>query len=107
MPNFRVQIIGDRGLRRYRAVEDGGRSKPSELVLKLRTGSEHMAHAVGRGPDGWLYVLVGDGTGIDRTFANSSTRAACGGKNGHDQRLFQCVVRGLYPEHRRHGPWPL
>jgi len=65
--------VGDGGLRIYRNVDSGGLTKPSELVLKLRTGSEHMAHAVGRGPDGWLYLLVGDATRIDHTFPNSKT----------------------------------
>jgi hypothetical protein len=30
-----------------------------------KTGGEHSAHAIRRGPDGWLYVLCGNNTGID------------------------------------------
>jgi len=46
----------------------GGAPSP---LLHLRTAGEHHAHAVHRGPDGWLYVIVGDGTGISRDFVNS------------------------------------
>ncbi len=41
---------------------------PVQRLLSLRAQSEHDAHAVRRGPDGWLYVLCGDNAGIDRLF---------------------------------------
>src|SRR6516165_5648254 len=44
--------VGDGGLRRYR--EGGGQP---ELIRALKTGGEHDAHALRRGPDGWLYLL--------------------------------------------------
>jgi putative heme-binding domain-containing protein len=44
---------------------------PPEKLVNLRTSGEHHAHAVHRGPDGWLYVIVGDGTGIRRNFVTS------------------------------------
>lgn len=65
--------VGDGGLRRFRDVDDGGIDKPSELVLPFKTGGEHTAHAVARGPDGWLYLLVGDATGITAKHATLST----------------------------------
>src|SRR5262249_42036538 len=60
---------GDGGLLRYRAGGDGRADGPPELIRKLKTGGEHTAHAVRRGPDGWLYVLVGDQTRIDKSYA--------------------------------------
>ena len=33
---------------------------------------EHSAHAIRRGPDGWLYVLAGNMTGIDDSFDSDS-----------------------------------
>jgi putative membrane-bound dehydrogenase-like protein len=63
-------IMGDGGLRRYR--DDNGDDRadgPSELIRALKTGGEHDAHAIKRGPDGWLYVLCGNSARIDRTYA--------------------------------------
>ncbi len=59
-------VVGDGGLRRYR---DG---KP-ELIRALKTGGEHDAHALRRGPDGWLYLLCGNNTGLNGKFAELST----------------------------------
>jgi putative heme-binding domain-containing protein len=65
--------VGDGGLRRYRKANGAGRQRPSELLFKCNTGGEHTAHAVRRGPDGWLYLLVGDHAGITRSHATLST----------------------------------
>ena len=62
---------GDGGLRRYRVGADGRAAGPPKLIRKMKTGGEHSAHAVRRGPDGWLYVLGGNSTGIDRTYAQT------------------------------------
>jgi putative heme-binding domain-containing protein len=61
-----LYCVGDGGLRVYRDAGGVGRGRPSELLFACRTGSEHLAHAVNRGPDGWLYLLVGDQTGITK-----------------------------------------
>ena len=34
-------------------------------LLSVKTGGEHDAHAVRRGPDGWLYLLLGNMAGLD------------------------------------------
>jgi putative heme-binding domain-containing protein len=69
-----LYFTGDGGLRRYR-VENGDKraNGPSELIRAMRTGGEHNAHSILRGPDGWLYVLCGNSTGIDKTFAQLPT----------------------------------
>jgi putative heme-binding domain-containing protein len=56
--------VGDGGLRRFTIGPDGRAVGPSQLVYKLKTGGEHTAHALRRGPDGWLYWLCGNETGI-------------------------------------------
>jgi hypothetical protein len=38
----------------------------------MKTGGEHSAHAIRRGPDGWLYVLCGNNAGIDATYAKGA-----------------------------------
>ncbi len=63
---------GDGGLLRYRDADGDGRADgPPERVLSLKTGGEHAAHAVLRGPDRWLYVLCGNNTGVDASYARS------------------------------------
>jgi putative membrane-bound dehydrogenase-like protein len=69
-----LYVTGDGGLRRYRVAEGGDRAEgSSELIRKLKTGGEHDAHAIRRGPDGWLYLLCGNNAGIDKGFAQLPT----------------------------------
>ncbi len=68
-----LYCMGDGGLRRYRQAGGAGRTRPSELLYPFKTGGEHSAHAILRGPDGWLYVIGGDGTGISRKEASLPT----------------------------------
>src|SRR5438067_1253121 len=65
--------VGDGGLRRFRVGPDGKAAGPSELVYKLKTGGEHDAHALSRGPDGWLYLLCGNDTGVGVKDAGRAT----------------------------------
>jgi putative heme-binding domain-containing protein len=68
-----LYCVGDGGLRVYRDANGPGRLRPSKILFKCKTGGEHTAHAVQRGPDGWMYFLCGDHTGIDRTHATLPT----------------------------------
>lgn len=67
--------VGDGGLLRYRDVDaDLHADGPPRLLLKLKTGGEHHAHAIRRGPNGWWYLICGNDTGIaagDITSSNS------------------------------------
>jgi putative heme-binding domain-containing protein len=69
-----LYFTADGGLRRYPVAKDGDRAAgPSELVRAMKTGGEHASHAIKRGPDGWLYVLGGNNSGIDRRYAQLAT----------------------------------
>jgi putative membrane-bound dehydrogenase-like protein len=68
-----LYCVGDGGLRRYRDANGKGRLNPPELLVPLRTGGEHAAHAVRRGPDGWLYLLCGNFTDIKARHATLPT----------------------------------
>jgi putative heme-binding domain-containing protein len=67
-----LYFTGDGGLRRWRMKGDRPEG-PAELIRVLKTGGEHEAHAIRRGPDGWLYILCGNVTGIDGSFAQLPT----------------------------------
>src|SRR5437762_5933041 len=69
-----LYVTGDGGLRRF--VDRNGDGKgdgTSELIRTMKTGGEHTAHAIRRGPDGWLYVLCGNTAGIDQSYADLPT----------------------------------
>jgi len=59
-----LYAVGDGGLRRFKIGPDDKAVGPSELIRPITTGGEHHAHALRRGPDGWLYLLCGNNTGI-------------------------------------------
>jgi putative heme-binding domain-containing protein len=60
-------VVSDGGLKRYRGYNGKDKLKgPPELLLALTTGGEHAAHAVRRGPDGWLYLLCGNNAGVKK-----------------------------------------
>ncbi|HZY84979.1 MAG TPA: hypothetical protein VFE78_09120, partial [Gemmataceae bacterium] len=78
--------VGDGGLRRYRDADAAGRLRPPELVFPLKTGGEHDAHAVRRGPNGWLYLLCGNNTGVKKSHATLPTSPI-------KEPLAGCVLR--------------
>lgn len=67
-----LYYTGDNGLRRVKIADDKPVGQP-ELIRAIKTGNEHAAHAIRRGPDGWLYLLTGDGAGIDKSYATVKT----------------------------------
>jgi putative heme-binding domain-containing protein len=54
--------VGDGALRRFQLGSDGRAVGKSVELVRVKTGQEHTAHAIRRGPDGWLYLLCGDAT---------------------------------------------
>ena len=67
-----LYYMADGGLRRQ-VIKDDKPVGSSELIRRMKTGGEHEGHAIQRGPDGWMYVLCGNSTGIDSTYATLPT----------------------------------
>jgi putative membrane-bound dehydrogenase-like protein len=102
-----LYVTGDGGLRRYDDKDGDGRADgPSELLRAMKTGGEHDAHDIKRGPDGWLYVLCGNMTGIDRGFAASPASpvrdpiAGCVIRFAPDLGAVEVVADGLRNAYR-------
>jgi putative membrane-bound dehydrogenase-like protein len=68
-----LYVTGDGGLQRFTTTDGDHADGPPQLIRKMKTGTEHGAHAILRGPDGWLYVLCGNNTNIDKSFAELPT----------------------------------
>lgn len=67
-------FVGDAGL--CKLTDKNGDDKadgPATLIRPMKTGNDHTAHALRRGPDGWLYLLAGDQAGIDDSFVQLPT----------------------------------
>lgn len=66
--------IGDAGLIRFRDQDGDDRADgPPQTFLKMKTGSEHHAHSVQKGPDGWWYIIAGNYAGIDSKYVTLPT----------------------------------
>ena len=78
-----LYCVGDGGLWVYKDKDDDGKADADGVrYLALPTGSDHLAHMVRRGPDGWLYWMVGDSAGITSRWAtteNSPVKQPIGG----------------------------
>jgi putative heme-binding domain-containing protein len=70
-----LYCVGDGGLLVWRNANGKGRLSNPEMLFRCRTGSEHLAHAVRRGPDGYFYLLVGDQTGITKSQISADVRS--------------------------------
>ncbi len=60
-----LYVTGDGAVLRYQD-RDGDHRPDDEpaVLLRIKTGSEHDAHAIRRGPDGYFYLVCGNMTGI-------------------------------------------
>ena len=58
-----LYYVGDNGVWRVRKyVTANMATGKAERVLEIKTGGEHDAHALRRGPDGFWYLIAGNGT---------------------------------------------
>lgn len=67
-----LNFMGDGGLRRM-PWKPGQFTAASELLVPLKTGGEHDAHAISRGPDGWFYLLCGNTSGVTAKQINAAS----------------------------------
>jgi putative heme-binding domain-containing protein len=87
----KLYFTGDGGLRYYDVDGDGDKADgSSEVIRQVKTGGEHDAHAIRRGPDGWLYLLCGNMAGVNRKFADLWTSPIV-------EPVAGCVLRFLPP----------
>ncbi len=67
-------VVGGEGLLRYRDRDgDDQADGPPDVLLKIRTGGEHHAHSIQRGPDGWWYLIAGNNAGVDAKYVTLPT----------------------------------
>lgn len=60
-----ILCTGDGGVWKFSDVDrDGVADGPPEKMLAIKTGGEHDAHAIRKGPDGWWYLIAGNGVPI-------------------------------------------
>lgn len=65
---------GDEGLIRFADQDHDDRADgPPQTFLRIKTGSEHNAHAIRRGPDGWWYVIAGNTSEVGVGYVNLPT----------------------------------
>jgi putative heme-binding domain-containing protein len=65
-------VVADGGLKRYRGYNGRDKLKgPPDLIYAVKTSGEHEAHAVRRGPDGWLYLMCGNMSGVKKEHLDS------------------------------------
>ena len=56
---------GDGGVWKFSDVDRNGVADgPPKKMITIKTGGEHDAHAIRKGPSGWWYLLAGNGTPI-------------------------------------------
>ncbi|MFM9960520.1 MAG: PVC-type heme-binding CxxCH protein [Planctomycetaceae bacterium] len=61
--------VGGEGLLRFRDRDgDDKADGPPDVLLKLKCGGEHHAHAIQRGPDGWWYLIAGNNTELNAKY---------------------------------------
>lgn len=79
---------GDEGLMIYRDDDrDDQADGDPEVFLKIRTGGEHTAHSIQRGPDGWWYVIAGNLSDVNDAYASLSTSPIKNPKAGTIMRI--------------------
>lgn len=69
-----IFCLGDAGLLRYRDRNGDDRADgPPDVFLKIKTGGEHHAHALRKGPDGWWYLAAGNFAGVNSRYVTLPT----------------------------------
>lgn len=70
----KLYSVGEDGIMLYVDEDrDGKADGEAELIYRCRTGGEHFAHAIRKGPDGWFYLIQGNETGIDETLIDNAS----------------------------------
>ncbi|MEZ6064638.1 MAG: c-type cytochrome [Planctomycetaceae bacterium] len=87
--------MGDEGLVRYRDHNGDDRADgPPETFVRLKTGGEHDAHAIHRGPDGWWYVIAGNNSGINEKYISTESSPVRSPRAGVVMRFSPDLTQG-------------
>jgi putative heme-binding domain-containing protein len=75
---------GDGAVWKFRDADGDGVADgpPEKFIDGLKAGGEHGVHSIVQGPDGWLYIIGGDGSGIAsklNTIPSASIKSSLGG----------------------------
>jgi len=97
-----LYAVGGDGLQLFDGYESGGPLvHRGRLGAKLNTGGDHDAHTIFRGPDDYIYLMAGNGSGVrDRlhiTETNSPVmfeREASVFRISPDGKKWECVASG-------------
>lgn len=91
---------GDAGLLRYRDRDGDDRADgPPDVFLKIKTGGEHDAHAIKRGPDGWWYLLSGNMAQVTSSYVTLPTSPVRDPEAGTLMRLKPDLTGGEIVAH--------
>ncbi len=81
-------FTGDGAIWRLQDLDrDGVADGEPEKLLPIKTGSEHLAHAIRQGPDGWFYILAGNNTPILEPYHESPWSPVANPRAGFLMRL--------------------
>lgn len=70
----RLFCTGDEGLIMFSDQNrDDQADGPPQRILRLKTGGEHNAHAIRKGPDGWWYLIAGNTADVNGDYATLPT----------------------------------
>lgn len=97
---------GDKGLLWYRDKNGDDKADGSpELFLKLKTGAEHHAHAIRKGPDGHWYLIAGNFAGINAKYVTMKTSPVKHPEAGTLMRLKPDLTGGEIVAHGYRNPY--
>ncbi|PYJ95878.1 MAG: hypothetical protein DME23_22475 [Verrucomicrobia bacterium] len=98
----RLYAVGGDGIQVFEGYRSGGALiHKGRIGNKFSTGGDHDAHTILRGQDGWLYLMAGNGAGIeDRKHITEETspvmfeREASVFRISPDGAKWECVAAG-------------
>ncbi|MBX9656219.1 c-type cytochrome [bacterium] len=89
-----LYVTDDGSLMRYHDRDhDDHADGPAEVLFRLNHAGEHGVHGLSRGPDGWLYLVAGDGARANAKTVTTPTSPILDPRGG-------CVIR-LSPDFKR------
>ncbi len=70
-----LYAVGDQGVLQLNDADNDGVCDPPKVALSIKTGGEHDAHALRKGPNDHWYLLCGNGVPMPEAYSQPSTIA--------------------------------